>query len=236
MKTQRCQESVVGKCLWLVPVLMAVILVSSPANAGDLGEAIHQLLSVGQAEPTSGSLKVWKETAGPDLAKAGFPAVIRVKCTEKAYLSAIYISSRGHAIVLLPNRDTPQVLIQPNREYTLFGPESELKLTESEIYNAKIVFYFSSLPLEFDPSKIPPSETFMRIPKSSKDMADFVKKLESLVKCSLFTKKVLALRDSQKKGSPLDLMGLPTNVTSSKPIGVAGVYLIKSKIIDAGQE
>jgi len=238
MKTQSCQLSAVGRCGGLVFVLVAMFLFSSTAGAADSAEITHQLLSAGQSVPTSENLKVWTETAGPDLAKAGIPAIVRVKSAEKAYLTAVYLSASGDAIVLLPNRDTPAVLMQPNTEYTLFGPASQLKLAESEISkSAKIVFFLSSTPLEIDPSRIPATENFVRISKSSSaDMSALGNKLETLAKSPAFNMKVLALSDNPRKGSRLDLMGLPADATSAKPTGVTGVSGLKSKIIDVGQE
>jgi len=228
---------VIGHVIVIVAIGLLVPTLGLAA-AGDSGGGVNKLLSVGQAGAKAVDLKVWTEKATPDQAKAGMPAVVRVKAAEKAYLTSIYISPNGDAIILLPNKDSGENVLVPNKEYTLFGPESEIKLKQSDTAkDAKIVFYVTSKPLKTDRLTLPPGESFIRIPQSAtEEMKILTEKLESLSKDPGFNRKALALKDGEKKESRLDLMGLPTDVRSARPMGVTGVQGLKTKILDAGKE
>ena len=161
-----------------------------------------------------------------------------MKSSEKGYLTAIYVSPSGDLIILLPNKEMRSDVILPDQDYTLFGPESHVRLKQSEMAkDAKIIFCVSAQPLQLAPLPIPSGETFARIPSSSsQDMETLRQKLEALSKDLNFNFKVLTLRDRTEKDSRLDLMTLPTGVTSSKPIGVTGVPGAKDKTVGPGKE
>ena len=77
----------------------------------------------------------------------------------------------------------------------------------------------------------------MRIPGSAaKKMQTLGKILESFAKDPTFNRKVLSLKDEGKKGLRLELMDLPPDVTSTKPIGVTGAPGQKRKIPEPGRE
>jgi hypothetical protein len=158
--------------------------------------------------------------------------------SEKAYLTVIYLSSNGDAIVLLPSRDMPDSLLQPGTEYTLFGAGSPIKLKEiDKARDAKIAFYVTSVPFEPEPLALPSGEPFLRIPASAVDqMGILAKKLEAIGKAPGFNRKVMALKDGVLKSAALDLMGLPTDVRTGEPVGVTGVQGLKSKILEPSRE
>lgn len=238
MKIYEFHSARVFVCLAIACALTALFCPQSFAATNVSGGGGQQLLSVGQAGAKAVDLKVWTDKAKDDQAKLGAPAVVRVKASEKAYLTSIYVSPNGDAIVLLPNRDLEDSLILPDKEYTLFGPECQVKLKESDTAkDAKIVFYVSSMPLKTDGLTIPPGEPFIRIPQSSTDQIKILtERLEALAKDPGFNRKVLALNSGEKKASRLDLMGLPTDVKSAKPMGVTGVQGLKTKILEVGKE
>jgi len=193
----------------------------------------HQLLSIGQPGSKAVELRAWTEAAKP-----GIPATVRITCSGKSYLTAIYLSPGGDVIVLLPNKAMPVDSILPDKEYTLFGPGSPVQLKESDMTkDARIIFYVSSAPLQIAPLEIPSDELFLRIPQSSHHaMKGLVNKLTSLAQDPKFNREVLALRDRDDNDSRLDIMGLPQDVTSSKPVDVTGVAGAKSKILEPDKE
>jgi hypothetical protein len=221
-----------------IVALLALVPDLGLASNGESEETANHPLSLGQAGPKAINLEVWTEKARSNEAKSGIPAVVHVKSSGKAYLTAIYLAPNGDAIVLIPNRDMPNSPILPDKEYTLFGPESQVRLKQTDIAReAKIVFYLSSTPLRLDDLRIPSGEAFMRIPGSAaKEMQTLGKILESFTKDPTFNRKVLSLMDQGKKGLRLELMGLPPDVTSTKPIGVTGAPGQKSKIPEPGRE
>jgi hypothetical protein len=217
-------------CMICLPALGA-------SDENDFGGIVHKLLPSGPG-PKAADLKVWTEKAKEEWAKAGIPAIVRVKSSEKGYLTAIYVSPSGDLIVLLPNKEMPSDMILPDKDYTLFGPESPVRLKPSEMAkDAKIIFCVSAHPLQLAPLPIPSGEIFARIPlSSSQDRKTLEQKLKALSKDTNFNLKALTLADRKKKDSRLDLMTLPTEITSSKPVGVTGTHGAKDKIVGPGKE
>jgi hypothetical protein len=222
--------------LWCA--VIALVAVLEAASTCYPEETAPHPLSVVQAGPKAIDLKVWAEKAEGDSAKEGTPVLARVKASDKGYLTAIFIAPNGDAIVLLPNKDMPVCLIVPEKDYTFFGPDSHVMLEQSElIQGAKINFYLSSSPLPIGELRIPPGEMFMRIAKSaSKEMLALSKALERLAKDPTFNRQELSLRGPDKKGLRLELMDLPPDVTSTKPIGVTGAPGLKDKMPESGKE
>lgn len=224
--------------LLAMAALLAFVPVLGIASDTDSEQAPNHPLSIGQAGPKAIDLQVWTEKAETDPVKSGIPEVVHVKSSGKAFLTAIYLSPNGDAIVLLPNRDMPDSSILPDKEYTLFGPESPARLKQTDIAkDAKIIFYLSLTPLRIDDLHIPPGEPFKRISGSAaKDMQALGNILEALAKDPTFNRKVLSLKGENKKGLRLELMDLPPDVTSTKPIGVTGAPGQKPKIPESGRE
>jgi len=223
--------------LLILSCCLICLPISGLAVSGDSGQIESKLLPSGPG-PKAQELKVWTEKAKEEWARAGIPAIVRVKSSEKGYLTAIYVSPSGDLIILLPNKEMQSDVILPDKDYTLFGPESPVRLKLSEMAkDAKIIFCVSAQPLQLAPLPISSGETFARIPSSSsQDMETLRQKLEALSKDPNFNFKVLTLRDRKEKDSRLDLMTLPTGVTSSKPVGVTGAPGAKDKIVGPGKE
>jgi len=196
------------------------------------GHAGQKWLSIGKVGPKAIDLKIWADEPTAGKFKSGDPIVIHMKCAQKAYVTAVYISSRGDAVVLFPNRETPDNLVEAGKEYTLFGPASGIKLKFSrKTKRAKIVFYASVKPFKLDPLKIAKGEAFLAIPHSStKELRILTKKIEDFAKDDTFTRKVLALKRAGKGKGSINLMGLPMRIRSSRPESIAGVQGLKKRI------
>jgi hypothetical protein len=132
----------------------------------------------------------------------------------------------------------PDSLVEPGKDYTLFGPESPVNLKETDTAkDAKLVFYLSSVPFTPEPLSIPSGELFLRIPRSAeKERGILIQKVEALAKTPGFNRKVVALKNGAQKSTALDLMGLPTDVKTAKPVGITGVQGLKTKILDSSKE
>lgn len=219
-------------------IVMALGPGFSHATKPDPSAGSGALASLGQIGPEAIDLKVWTEKPKSVKADSGTPAVIRVNVSKKAYLTVVYLSSNGDAIVLLPNRDTPDSLIQPGQDYTLFGPESPVRLKETDkAKDAKLVLYLSSVPFKQDPLSVPSGEPFLKIPQSAvQERGILIEKIDALAKAPGFNRKVVALKNGAQKNAPLDLMGLPTDVKTAKPVGVTGVQGLKTKILESTKE
>jgi len=238
VKTYEFLSARIIACLIIIYMCTAVGPSSAVSATGDPPQGGHKVLAVGQAGEKAIDLKVWTQKAKDDKSHEGIPAVVRVRASEKAYLTSIYISPQGDAIILLPNKDSEESVLMPDQEYTLFGPESRIKLKESDTgKNASIVFFVSSAPFMLDSLKSAPGDSFIRIPQSSvEEMKILTERLEALSKDPGFNRKVLVLAGGAKKDSRLDLMGLPTDVKSAKPMGVTGVQGLKNKLLEPGKD
>ena len=220
----------------LVVGLLAFCPVVGPAAAADDAHPVQKWLSIGQPGTKAIELTVWAESPEGKEIKAGDPVVIHLKSAKKGYVTALYVSPMGDTTVLFPNKANPNNLVESGKQYTLFKPDSGVKLAlGDQTKDARIVFYASDKPLDLAPLKIAEGESWLSVPMTAKqDMDVLVKKIEALTKDEGFNKQVLALKSGGKKG--VSLMGLPVNVKSSKPEGIAGVQGAKTKVGDSGKE
>jgi hypothetical protein len=237
LEMQGCYlKGIVPRFVLLCYFLICPVVGSAGADESEQWE--YQLLSIGQPGPKAVDLQVWTEKAEGETAKTEGPETVRMKCSAKAHLTAIYLSPGGDVIVLLPSKAIPVDSVLPNKEYTLFGPGSPIKLKPNDMAkDARIIFFVSSVPLQIAPLEVPSDELFLRIPQSSpQGMKMLVNKLTSLSRDPKFNREVLALKDTRDKGTSLNILGLPQDVTSDKPVGVTGVAGAKDKIPEAGKE
>ncbi|MBM3301965.1 MAG: DUF4384 domain-containing protein [Deltaproteobacteria bacterium] len=175
---------------------------------------------------------------GPDgkPANQGDPVVVKVKLAKKAYVTALCVSPNGDAVVLFPNRQNPNNLLEADKEYVVFRPDSGVKLMFTEqATDAKVVFYVSETPLDLSPLAIAEGEAYLSLPSAAKKEREILAtKIKALAKDETFNTKVLAFNGG-KKGS-LSLMGLPRAVKSSRPEGIVGIQGAKDKTDKPGKE
>jgi hypothetical protein len=191
----------------------------------------NPLLSVGKIGPGATDLQAWIDR--PQGTGEEAPVTVHLKASRAAYVVAIYVSATGDAVVLFPSRETPDNLIQPGKEYTLFGGDSKIKLKVSEkAKEPKIVFYASPKPLNLEPLKIPDGQYVIKIPQTAvADMNVLTTKIEEMAKEEGFNRKVLALKTGEQ-GETLKLMGLPDGYTSRKTRSITGVQGMKDDAVD----
>ncbi len=151
--------------------------------------------------------------------------MLHMKASHEAYIVAIYVSSKGDAVVLFPNGQTPDNRIIPEKEYTLFGEGSGIKLKVSDkMKEGQIVFFASSTPFKLAPLKPREGQACIKIAGSAaKELGVLKQRIEKLASDKGFNRIVLQLRAEGGEGVSLNLMGLPTSVTSDKPEGITGV-------------
>lgn len=215
-------------------------VVSSPcltaeAVAADLG---LNLASIGKIGPDAINLKVAMGHPGGTELKDGDPIEIRVRASKKAYITVLYVSSRGDVIVIFPNEAMTDNLILPGKEYSLFGPDTNFVVKFSEkARDAKLIFYAASKPVALDPLEIPQGRSCIFIPRDdASGMRILADKLRTMAKDPGFNKTVLAFKDQDKKGLSLKLMGLPRKVRTTKPENVTGVQGARHEASSADKE
>ncbi|MBM4328342.1 MAG: DUF4384 domain-containing protein [Deltaproteobacteria bacterium] len=220
----------------LVVGLLAFCPAMDLAAATDDSHPVQKWLSIGQPGPKAIELTVWAERPDGKEVKTGDPVVVHLKAARKAYVTALYVSPTGDTTVLFPNKSNPNNLVEPEKQYTLFKPETDVNLVLSDqTKDARIVFFASDKPLDLAPLKMAEGDNWLSVPMTAKqEMEVLVKKIEAFTKDEGFNKQVLALKSGGKKG--LGLMGLPVNVKSSRPEGIAGVQGAKTKVGDSGKE
>ncbi len=196
-------------------------------------EGAQKLLSIGKAGPHAIDLKIRTDQPEGQPLKAGDSIVLHVKASREAYVTAIYVSSSGDAVVLFPNSQTPDNHVMPEKEYTLFGEGSGIKLKVSDkMKEGQIVFFAASTPFGLAPLKTHEGQACIRIEGSAeKELGVLKEKIEALSRDKGFNRIVLQLRAGSGEGVSLNLMGLPTSVTSDKPEGITGVQGVKPQDI-----
>lgn len=198
---------------------------------------IQGLLSIGGVgeNPIGLNIKVVKPDGSP--ATAGDPALLRVKADRKGYLLVIFVPPVGDAAVLFPNKKRSDNLIQPGKEYTLWGPDDGIDLRiRGKGPSGKLVVYISPSPLALDPMKIAKDGAFLRLLRSSPDQAKTLAgKLERAARDKGFNRVVLD-RPVRLEGKPMNLMGAPPGLSSRKPGSTSGVRGLRDRIHKLGKE
>jgi hypothetical protein len=196
--------------------------------------AAGELLTVGTAGPKAIGLTITTDRSEGHVFRPGDSLTVHAKTDRRAYLTAIYVSSKGDAIILFPNHQSPDSLLLPGKDYTLFGESTSIKLKVSDtMKEGRIAFFASPSPLSLE-SVGAYSETLpcIRIPAAARDRLAVLKRmLETASKEEGFNRVVLALKGGGGEGLSLNLMGLPGTVQSEQPETVTGVQGMKEGAI-----
>jgi hypothetical protein len=189
------------------------------------------LLSIGKAGPNAIDLKIRTDKPEGQPLEAGDSVVLHVRASRECYITAIYVSAKGDAVVLFPNSKTPGNLIKPEQEYTLFGESSGIKLKVSDtMKEGRIVFFASAAPLSLVPLKAAQGQACISIEHTAaEEIGTLKQKIEVLAKDEGFNRIVLQLKARGTKGGSLNLMGLPSSVGSDKPEDITGVQGVKDQ-------
>lgn len=222
-------------CRFVVIFGLLAWVLGSPAGAAPAKESAsagaHQLLDIGKPGPRAIRLDIRTDTPDGQPLKAGDSVVLHVNASHECYITAIYISAAGDAVILFPNTKTPDNRIEPEKEYTLFGGDSGIKLKVGDtMKEGRIVFFASPRPLNLSPLKPADGQACISIARgATEDVRVLKQKIEALAREKGFARKVLQLKAHGSKGTSLNLMGLPSTVRSDKPEGVTGVQGFKDE-------
>lgn len=216
-------------CCLTVAILTSFLLISISLAADpvvDLGKKLESICPVGAKAI---DVKVSANTVDKD-----GPVSVKLTSKERAYVTAIYISPEGDAVVVFPNRKNPDNVADPGKDCAIVGPDTGLKIGFSQSQNkGKILLFVSSSALSLDPLKPAGEEEFITIARDdSKNMETLLTKLAALSKDERFNIRVITPDKLSKPGQGDSLMGLPSGVASSNPESVAGVQGLKNKIKD----
>jgi len=194
--------------------------------AGPEPDPAAALLSTGKVGPGAIDVKISAERQAAGEGQEKDHTVVRLQVPKKVYVSAAYISPSGEVTVVFPSKEAPESVLEPGKEYTLFGTGSSLRIKHvgKPEEKAKLVFFVSSKPLSLDPLKVPEDKPFLSIPQTDEALMKILtKKIEELSKTKGFNRKVIALDPGAKLSVRMDLMGLPKAIKGRKPTDVLGV-------------
>lgn len=218
--------------IFLVLMLCTGMGAQAIAREAEVAEKVPQLLRVGDVGNDAIGIKIW--TAKPENVpyRPNDPIIIHLKAETKAYVTAIYVSSMGDAMVLFPNKESTTNEVVPGKEYTLFGEGSNIQIKATEkTKKARIVFYVTSQPVDLAPLKILEGQPCIVIPRqSTAEMEVLTKKLETMAKQKGFNRVVLGLKTGAREEEGLKLMGLPVGVKTTRPESITGVQGLQEKV------
>lgn len=217
-----------------VTVLFMLLLAPMSWASGGAAELGKRLESAGVIGPKAIDVKVYTDVSGNEKGDKNAPVSVKLTPVERAYITAIYISPGGDAVVVFPNKKTPDNLAAPGKDCTIVSPDCGLKFGFSQSQDkGKILVYVSANPTSLDPLKPAGEDDFITISSDdSKNLEMLMSKLAAISKDERFNLKVITPDKLSKPGQGDSLMGLPAGVASSHPESVAGVQGIKGKIKD----
>ena len=197
----------------------------------------HRLTNIGQTSPKAIDVKITAHKPGGGPVGKDDPVTVQLTPSARAYVTAIYISPEGDAVVVFPNKKVGDNLLEPGKDYTIVSPDSGLKLGFSQTADkGSIVVYVSSKQLVLDPLKAAENQEFIVIPHdAAQEMETLANKIAALSKDETFNRKLITPNSLAAPGQGDSIMGLPGGVASSQPESVAGVQGVKNKIKDLGK-
>jgi hypothetical protein len=189
--------------------------------------------------PSTGSraLDLKVSTGAADSANsASGESTVNLEAPEGAHVAALFLSPSGEIIVVFPNRNSPDSLLASGRQFTLFGPESDLKLQKGDIAgHAELAVLVSYKPFRLDPWELSAGEIFKTIrPSAERDLAILKDKLAELARDEGYNTKMVTLEHTVRPVIRLRIMGTDPRKfdpdgknKSKKPAGVLGAQGIK---------
>jgi hypothetical protein len=227
-------------CVWLAILALSLLLIypASPSLAADDAAGLgHKLATIGKTGPKAIDVKISAQKPGGGPVGKDDPMSVKLTTTARAYVTAIYVSPEGDAVVVFPSKKNPDNLVIPGKDYTIVTPDSGLKLGFSPTTDkGKIVVLVSSKQMELDPLKPAEDQEFIVIPGNAvNEMENLANKIAALSKDETFNRKLITPKSLAQPGQGDSIMGLPGGVSSSQPESVAGVQGVKNKIKDLGK-
>lgn len=218
-------KNTASRFLWVIGLTVAVSLTAIAAtSAAQSSAAGRSLLSIGTVGPDAIGFKVWTDPGSGAPLKTGDRVAIHFIADRDCYVLAANVSPKGDVAIIFPNREQPDNSVRANKEYTLFGTDSQFKLVFGEgISKAQLVFYVSPKPIELKPLETSKAQDLVVIPAQEKEKLDiFRSKIEELSKLSGFNRKTVSLTGGKKGKMGLRLMGAPGKPMSEGPGSVTG--------------
>lgn len=220
--------------------LIAAMTISSTGFAEGPATPVNSdsLLSIGKVGPDPIALRVWTQRGKGATFQKGEPIVLNFESDRKAYVLAMNVSPAGDVVVLFPNGESPDNLILPGKTYTLFGPDSSIRLiADPGIKEARIVFFASSEPVDLGPLTVPEGQAVIKIPHSATAKLDLLKKkLKLMAQTKGFGRQVALLKSVGQSAVSVELMGVKRPPRSSKPGSVIGGQGAKPNAEMSGKE
>ncbi len=223
---------------WVVATALAVCMASN-LNASAQSPS-EELLFLGKPGPNAISLKISVGHGKKDSFRFGEAMALDFRASRQCYVIALNVTASGDVSVIVPSGEAPDNRILPDREYTLFGPNSRVKLTADDVLkDAKIVIYACSRPINLDPLKVPPGEQITGISGSSAEqMRILTEKIKDLSRDDGFNCEILFVKPTGDSAVSLVGIGLPlperaksaAPPKSVKPGGVTGGQGVRTGI------
>ncbi len=186
----------------LSKVFTLVVLIALVAGAGVLLCATEEnlkadpfgLLSIGEPGPGSIDLKVWTSQTSREPFRKGDRVIVHVRTDRPAYLTVVGVSSAGTATILVPNKDMPDSRMEAGSIHTLFGDDSEIRLTlGGKVAASKLGFLVSSVPFRFDMSLLSEGKCCITVSNGTQDELKTVREnLQAMAKDPGFNQVLLS--------------------------------------------
>jgi hypothetical protein len=193
-----------GVISFLVVIAVVSVVINAevtPAATDLTGKAPlkNPLFWIGKVAPDAVKLKVWTDLPPGKPVQPGHRVVIHFKADQSCYLILANISSTGEITIVFPNKEKPDNFIQADREYSLFGEDSKLKLVFGKgVSEARLVFYVSSKPIDLAPLRIAEDKEVMTIPaEATNEQKIFREKIEGIAKEKGFNRQILCIAAEQ---------------------------------------
>ena len=228
----RAHTFFLATCISMMAALTVPSTVLGPECQAKESGTPSSLLSIGKIGPDGIALNAQIVKLPKKPSDRGEPLALKLKVAKEAYVTLLYLSSKGDVTILLPNVENPNNRLKPNKEYTFFGVGSSIRLTiGTKSTNAKIVCYVSSKPVKISLSKLPKGMTFLTIPKSSTNEMEARKtQIANVATTSGFNRQVMRMEGPEATSVDLKMMGIPKAIKSKKPGTVTGVQGYKEDI------
>jgi len=220
---------------WVVAAALAICIPSDTLAQEET--AADALLFLGTAGPNAIPLQISTGKDRSDTFRLGETISLNLRASRQCYVIAVILSADGDASIILPTGESPDNRILPDKEYTLLGASSRVKLTADEsLRGAKIIVLAFSRPFKPGPLRVAAGERMISVPRLRGERMRILKeKIEDLSRDDGFNREIFFVKpvgDSAVSLAPIGMLEREKGVEptkSSKPGGLTGGQGIKSE-------
>jgi hypothetical protein len=223
----------------LISIAAVLAILASPGlgSQTEPADLVDSLPTLGTVGPNPINIKVWTNRPPEEKFIAGDRVIIHFTADRPCYVIVVNVSQTGDVAILFPNRENADNFVEADKQYSLFGEHSKVRLVMGKgLMEAKTILFVSSEPVPLEPLQIPDDGLVIKIPRyADADLKVLAEKIDKMASAPGYNRILLTVKGDSSETPDLKLMGpplhkrVPSKSESDPPETITGSQGIKSK-------